>query len=117
MAASSSKAHSSQRRRSSFATIRHTIKGALTPKRDIAHLTEEQVIQYREAFRIFDRDGTGTISRSELSRAIRALGQNTTDKELDAMISEVDHDGNGQLDFPEFCTYAEDQSPATCMPT
>lgn len=33
---------------------------------------------------------------------MRSLGQNPTESELKDMINEVDTDGNGTLDFPEF---------------
>ena len=33
---------------------------------------------------------------------MRAFGQNATEAELQDMINEVDADGNGTIDFPEF---------------
>ena len=51
-------------------------------------------LEFREAFAQFDRDADGTISSKELVTVMRSLGQNPTDEELEAMINEVDIDGN-----------------------
>jgi calmodulin len=47
-------------------------------------------------------DFTGTITTKELGTVMRSLGQNPTEAELQDMINEVDADGNGTIDFPEF---------------
>lgn len=44
----------------------------------------------------------GTITTKELGTVMRSLGQNPTEAELKDMISEVDADKNGTIDFPEF---------------
>jgi len=67
-------------------------------------LTPEQLAEFREAFSVFDKDGDGTISEKELGTVMRALGLNPTDDELTQMVKEVDIDGNGEVDFEEFCT-------------
>lgn len=67
-------------------------------------LTEEQIAEFKEAFSLFDKDGDGTITTKELGTVMRSLGQNPTEAELQDMINEVDADGNGEIDFPEFLT-------------
>merc|ERR1712188_198769 len=46
--------------------------------------------------------GDGNITTKELGTVMRSLGQNPTEQELKDMIDEVDTDGNGTIDFPEF---------------
>ena len=57
------------------------------------------VSEAREAFLFFDKDGSGTISRRELGTAMRALGKNPTEAELQDMVNEVDADGMHVLTF------------------
>ena len=68
----------------------------------VDQLTEEQIAEFKEAFALFDKDGDGTITTKELGTVMRSLGQNPTEAELQDMINEVDVDGNGTIDFPEF---------------
>ena len=58
--------------------------------------------QLQEMFRVFDKDGNGTISSTELRQAITELGMSVTDEEADRMISNADVDGDGNIDFAEF---------------
>ena len=94
-------------------------------------LTEEQKQEIREAFDL-DTDGSGTIDAKELKVAMRALGfepkksrarplhalrtpmavpdlltHNTSPplrrrEEIKKMISDIDKDGSGTIDFSEF---------------
>jgi calmodulin len=68
----------------------------------VDNLTEDQIAEFKEAFSLFDRDGDGKITSKELGTVMRSLGQNPTEAELADMIKEVDVDGNGTIDFPEF---------------
>ena len=65
-------------------------------------LTEEQKQEIREAFDLFDTDGSGTIDAKELKVAMRALGFEPKKEEVKKMISDIDKDGDGTIDFNEF---------------
>lgn len=57
--------------------------------------TEQELIN---AFKVFDKDGSGTISSDELRNVLKSLGENLTDAELDEMIKLADRDGDGHID-------------------
>ena len=65
-------------------------------------LTEEQIAEFKKAFSLFDKNGDGTITTEELGTVMRSLGENLTQEQLQDMINEVDADGNGYVDFPEY---------------
>ncbi|GMI10940.1 hypothetical protein TrLO_g9293 [Triparma laevis f. longispina] len=78
---------------------------ASTPWNDLAaSITEDQIEEFKDAFSLFDRDGDGTITTVELGTVMRSLGQSVTEADLKDMISEVDADNSGTLDFAEFLT-------------
>ncbi|XP_065885394.1 uncharacterized protein [Dysidea avara] len=69
------------------------------PKPD---LTEEQKQEIREAFDLFDADGSGKIDAKELKVAMRALGFEPKKEEIKKMIADIDKDGTGTIDFNQF---------------
>ena len=68
----------------------------------VDNLTDEQIIEFREAFQAFDKDGNGSITTKELGTVMRSLGQNLSEGEIKEVIDEVDEDKNGTIDFQEF---------------
>ena len=61
--------------------------------------TEEEI---KEAFRVFDKDGSGRIAAAEMRHIMSNLGEKLTDEEVDEMIREADVDGDGQINYEEF---------------
>lgn len=49
--------------------------------------------EIREAFKVFDRDGNGFISKQELGTAMRLLGYMPNEVELEVIIQRLDMDG------------------------
>ena len=74
----------------------------MTRPKKRTELTEEQKQEIKEAFDLFDTDGSGNIDSKELKVAMRALGFEPKREEIKKLISEVDKDGTGVIDFPEF---------------
>ncbi|KAK3093112.1 hypothetical protein FSP39_011207 [Pinctada imbricata] len=90
-----------------------TTLGDKLPDEEVDEMIEEvdldgdgkiDYLDFKEAFLLFDKDGDGTISSKEFGNVMRSLGQNPTDYEIEAMVQEMDADGSGEIDFPEFVT-------------
>jgi len=71
-----------------------------TPTKDVDFEAE-----MKAAFGVFDHDGSGTISLDELRRVMKSFGEILTEDELDAMIKEVDKNGDGSIDYQEFVNF------------
>lgn len=54
------------------------------------------LLEFREAFRLFDKDGDGSITKEELGSVMRSLGQFARVEELREMLLEIDVDGTFQ---------------------
>ena len=65
-------------------------------------LTEEEIGDFRDAFKTFDLDEDGYLNLKEFAELLKSLGIVVTNDELTEMINEVDIEGNGTVDFKEF---------------
>ena len=72
-------------------------------------LSQEDIDGCRQAFMAFDKDRSGTIDVWELRQVLEAMGQAPTEDELFQMISEVDDNMSGSIDFGEFLKVVESQ--------
>ena len=62
------------------------------------------VSEYRSAFDLFDKDGSGAISKEELGTVMRNLGMTPTDDELREQIRM--HDADGRPAWPDGIIYS-----------
>merc|ERR1712106_723204 len=60
------------------------------------------VTSVKEAFKKFDADGDGQISRQEVMQGASAAGLRLSAEEVDTLFILGDKDNNGQIDFSEF---------------
>lgn len=49
--------------------------------------------------RVFDKDGNGVISSTELRRVMTNLGEKLSEAEVEDMIKEADVDGDGMVNY------------------
>jgi len=66
-------------------------------------LTKDQLDECRKLFTIFDVNGDNKISSRELGAALRGLRINISEAEVRDLITNVDTNQNGSLEFAEFC--------------
>merc|ERR1711934_798395 len=69
---------------------------------EIKTLTDVQKNDLREAFELFDTDGSGAIDVSELNTAMSALGFEPKKSEIEKMVRDMDKDGDATVDLEEF---------------
>jgi Ca2+-binding EF-hand superfamily protein len=65
-------------------------------------LTVDEIEEIKEAFDLFDTDNSGTIDPKELKAAMQSLGFDSKNQTIFQMISDLDKDGSGQIEFEEF---------------
>ena len=58
----------------------------------------------RNAFNAFDEDSNRYITKEELQNAMCKLGESLTEAEIEAIINEIDRNGDGLISYEEFKT-------------
>lgn len=72
----------------------------------VAAMNEKQLTtndKLQAAFKMFDKDGSGVISASEIKEVL-GFGGNLDNAAIDAIIKQVDENGDGEISFEEFVT-------------
>ena len=84
------------------------------PKRTVTYqkkldVPQEKLDEYKEAFDMFDKDHSGTISVDEIAKIMKNFGNPLSKDEIREMIKDIDTSGDGELDFDEFVTLMQRQ--------
>ncbi|XP_034662744.1 calmodulin-like [Drosophila subobscura] len=66
-------------------------------------LTEKELAEYTKSFGLLIKNEAGVVTIDELRIMVRTLGENPTEAELEETFKASDIDGNGKIDFKEFC--------------
>jgi calmodulin len=83
-------------------TIADELAKELEQAIEMSHFSEGELKEFKEVFSTFDLNDDGKISVHELGKALRRIGLNPTNKEVQEMVHSVDLDASGTLDFNEF---------------
>ena len=65
-------------------------------------LTCEEVKEIKDAFDLFDKDGSESIDVGELKDAMKALGIHLDKTQVKKLMEKADKDGSGSIDLDEF---------------
>jgi len=68
-------------------------------------ISEEQLAEFKETFKAFDKDNTGTLERHEFKACLSALGHFVNEEQLDSLFSSLTKKEPGRLQFEEFVDY------------
>ncbi|XP_074297746.1 uncharacterized protein LOC141628510 [Silene latifolia] len=58
--------------------------------------------EFKEAFKVFDKDQNGYICATQLRNVMISLGEKLTEEEAQLMIKEADSDGDGRVNYEDF---------------
>ena len=65
-------------------------------------LSEKERDMLKNVFRHMDGDGSGKLSKVEIYKAMKQVGQELSEESLNKMIDAADSDGDGLINIKEF---------------
>lgn len=64
--------------------------------------TDHTCCNLTEAFKVFDANKDGFISREELKAVLTKMGEKLSEREFDEMVRVADSNGDGKIDYGEY---------------
>ncbi|XWS72964.1 hypothetical protein CRYUN_Cryun02cG0084600 [Craigia yunnanensis] len=65
--------------------------------------SDSNKVELKRVFATFDKNGDGFITKQELRESLKNIRLFMTEKEVEEMVVKVDANGDGLIDFDEFC--------------
>eukprot|EP00042_Codosiga_hollandica_P029214 m.159345 g.159345 ORF g.159345 m.159345 type:complete len:2437 (+) comp53015_c0_seq1:84-7394(+) len=91
--------------------MQHNLEQQIQAK-NTTGVTEEQLKDFNETFRYFDRDRSGKLSYQELKSCLRSLGYSLpvleagqSDPEFEAILKQLDPNGEGSVTMSDFMAF------------
>lgn len=73
----------------------HMMRGSL--------VTDGQLNKFEEAFKSYDKDGSGSVNGREIGNILEGMGIEVDNMVIQLVMKEFDNDGSGEVNSAEFC--------------
>jgi Ca2+-binding EF-hand superfamily protein len=91
-----------------FAWLKHSTPPDKNPTAiSTASSNSHNKAELKKIFATFDKNGDGFITKQELRESLKNLRILMTEKEVEEMVVKVDANGDGLIEFDEFCMLCE----------
>jgi len=69
------------------------------------NISPEKLQEFKEMFEHFDRNNNGSLNLHEFAGCLTSLGEEKLDAEVEAIVKQLDKNGTGTIQFPEFIDF------------
>lgn len=85
-------------------------------KQSGSRVSPEQLSEFNETFKQFDKDNTGTLEKHEFKACLSALGHYSTDEQVTNLVNSLGKKQPGKIVFEEFVEYMVSKTEDTDTP-